>query len=555
MQPVTSRPLSTPDVFNPVRALQWTQRFDAAFPRLETTEKNGLSSLLEKEISAVTPLLKEGQEITQWQTDLNPTFASVNALVKIRLDKMQKICMEGKKILRDNPELVKSDAGIEKKWKKLGLPESILRQHADCARFLVESGLVFTIVGYRETCGDANMHDLKLDRDGHPMIKLKGNFVRWETIAKELEYDPKTEKIKSRHYRGEIAQNWNYFHSQGLVPVDRFNYDKVFPIYQLSDADYNKILTHSKEFYKTNKEIDTSIPKDCIVQFYTTPRRQGLPKHPLLTNLHKNFPVHVGIRLITADKNVYSFAPQMDVDQQRFVLSNLLSTFGATAETKISMLDYEEFRPFDEEGRIITSIPASSQSSQNILDLLNDLNTKQLRFQFGRQNCTSLMQLVMQRLGYDVDIRTTIGASFLDMLPYLNQLPLIGGLIGKVELCAKKVWDASPQWITKPIQWTKEIIFYIPEKIGTIMMNLLHLKLGGAKKTTPLREGVSEEELYNKKGFQNFSSVIRSWKDIFKDETSAINHSKFFIEWQKKQKSTFIEPSRDRPRLAIVPRH
>jgi hypothetical protein len=534
-----------------MQPVQWIQRFDTAFLRLETIEKKGLSSLLEKEISTVTPLLKEGQKIIQSQTH---SVASVNALVKMRLDKMQKLCLSSKKKIMESPQLVKSDASIEKKWKKLGLPESILRQHADCARFVVESDLIFTLIGYRETCGDAHVHDLKLDGDGHPMIKLKGNFVRWETIAKELEYDPKTEKIKSRHYSGEIAQNWNYFHPEGLVPVDRFNYDRVFPIYQLSDADYKKLLTHSKEFYKTNREIDPSIPKDCIVQFYTTPRRQGIPKHPLLTNLHKNFPVHIGIRLITSDKSVYSFGYQMPVDQQQFVLSNLLSTFGATAETKISMFDYEECRSFDEEGRIVTSIPTSSQRSQNILDLLNNLNKKQLRFQFGRQNCSSLMQEVMQRIGYDVDIRTTIGASFLDMLPYGNQLPLIGGLIGKVELCAKKVWDASPQWVTKPLQWTHAIIFYIPEKMGTLLMNLLHLKLGAAKKTISLPEGVAEEELYNKKGIQNFSSVIRSWKDIFRDETSAINHSKFFIEWQKKQRSTFVEPSRDRPRLAIVPK-
>ncbi len=77
--------------------------------------------------------------------------------------------------------------------------------------------------------------------------------------------------------------------------------------------------------------------------------------------------------------------------------------------------------------------------------------------------------------------------------------------------------------------------------------------MGGAKKTTPLQDGVEEEELYDKKGIQNFSSVIRSWTDIFKDETSAVNHSKYFIDWQNDQKSTFVEPARDRPRLAIVP--
>jgi hypothetical protein len=257
----------------------------------------------------------------------------------------------------------------------------------------------------------------------------------------------------------------------------------------------------------------------------------------------------VGIRLITADKKVYSFGYQMPFEEQNIVLSNLHATYLTTAETRIRMLDYEEFRKH--EGRMVTSMPASSKGAKDILDRLNALNQKQLRFVFIRQNCTSLVQEVMQLLDYDVNIRATGGAILLDMLPYLNQFPLIGGLVAQVEACAKRVWEAVPKCIAEPLKWVRAVVVYLPEKFGTFMVNLLVLKLGGAKKTTPLIG--DEEELSDRKGIQHFSSVIRSWTDMFKDETSAVNHSKFFVDWQKQQKSTFIEPKGKLPKLAIVP--
>jgi len=408
----------------------------------------------------------------------------------------------------------------------------------------MESGLVFSIVGYRESCRAPDQHDLKLDHDGHPMLKMGGRFVRWETISREIEYDSKSEKIKSRVYPGRIVQSWNYF-QEGLVPIDRFEYDQVFPVYRLTQAEYNRTLQHARKFYETHPEKDPGIAKDCIVQF-TTIENRVVPKGVLFDNAQRNYPVHIGMRLITQDGQVYSFGYQLLPEEAAFLLSDYFSTFLSTAEAKISMRDYEEFRPVN---KLVTSIPLSSQRAQNIIDRLNELNDQQLRFQYMRQNCSQLMREVMQLTGYDVDLRTTGKEVIYDALPSLTQIPVIE----KVVSFAKKIWNSLPTFTTMPIEFSANFVLYIPKKVATVATNLLAWKMGASKKTTPLQEGVEDEVFYDKKKLQTFSTLIRSWSDIFNEETNVVYHSKYFIDWQKKQHSTFKDVYSGRPKFAIVP--
>lgn len=527
---------------------QWVRRFDEIMSRFERIGENGSYALLNKAVIELSPLLQEGEALIR--TSLPCTTHRVDMLIRSRLVSAQGCIEAARKKVAARPEYVQKDERLQKRWEKMGLPSCVFEKHIDCVRFLVDSGLLFTIVGYQETCGDSRIHGLKLDYDGHPMVKMQGRFLRWEVIASRLEYDHKIDKIKSRGKEKTSEQIWSYFHPDGLVPVDRFHYEQVFPIYQLSQEAYDRLIVHAKQFYETNPEKDPGASKDCAVQFFTSERAHGIPKHPLFNNLHRNIPVHIGIRLITADRQVYSFGYQMPHEVERQVFSNLLSTMAMTADTRISMLDYEEFRAH--EGRMVTSIPLSSQRAKKIIDHLNRLNRRQLRFHYGRQNCSALAHEVMQHTGYEIDTRTTVGATLLGMLPSLDQLPIVARSIAKVEVFCQKIWHILPAQIQDSLKWTKEAVTYIPKKCGILLTNLLILKMGGAKNVTPLSEETKEEELSDKKEIQTFSSVIRHWKDLFKEETSVINHSKYFINWQKKQNSTFIEKPQDRPRLAIV---
>jgi hypothetical protein len=433
------------------------------------------------------------------------------------------------------------DAKLAKRWKEFGLPPFLLKSHRDCVQFLMDSDLASVIVGYRESCANRAVHDVKLDpADGHPMLKVQGRFVRWETFAKEFHYNPKTKQIKDRN--GVV---WDYYHPQGLVPIDRLNWQEAFPVYELTQEEYDRTLAHAHKFYETNPERDPGIPKDCIVQFATLDH-WFLPKCFLFENLQRNLTGHICIRLITPDRKVYSFGTQLLPEQARIMFRKCLLMGLSTTDAKIGMRDKEEFCP---DNKRVTSIPLTGERAQNILNRINELSGGQLRFQFTRQNCSHLMREVIQIAGYDVDTRTTAKEVLFDSLPSLTQIPVIKTIVAFVG----KIWDHFPAFIKKPIAFTAEVLLYIPTKIITVMTNCLVWQLGGTQKMSPLRPGVKEEEFYDKKKMQNFSTIIRSWKDLFNDETSVVYHSKLFVDWQKKQRSTFYDVYNGRPKFSIVP--
>ena len=305
----------------------------------------------------------------------------------------------------------------------------------------------------------------------------------------------------------------DYFHDRGLVPQDGFNYPEIFPVYQLSQADYAEVRQHAMKFYETNPEKDTGILKDCIVQFHTSERSQGMT-HPLLQNARRNYPVHIAMRLITPDRQVYSFGTMMVPDEADHVLSDMMSTFLTTVNAKVTMLDYEEFRDFDE--RIVTSIPLTSVRAQNIKDFLNQMHDKQYRFNYLKQNCSNLMYEVIRRAGYEnvVEMRTPGGSVLYDALPSLRHIAYIGPTIGKVQDFVKTASSirlkTGHQTLSNAVHTAvANVLLYIPGKCNSITVNLLVLKMGGSKMTAPFIDGIEEDEFYDKKGILNFSRVLR----------------------------------------------
>ncbi len=524
----------------------WLRNYNNQFSRFERIANNGLYSILEKEVENITPLLNEGQKISISPTHYSGISQMINDLVRPRLTQLQTKFASAQKNLAEHEEEKKADLRLAEKWAEHGLPASVLEYHADCARFLIESKLAFDIVGFRETSHNPNEHNVKLDpRDNHPMLKMRGEWKRWETITREIHYDAKAKQIKSLNCPSSLVQTWSYSHRDGLVPEDRASWTQPYPVYELSGEEYQRVRQYALKFYETNPEKDPGILKDCIVQFYTVDHR-NLPKGAIFDNAQRNYPLHIGMRVITADRKVYSFGVQMPPEEQEFVFSDYFSTFLATVDGKIEMRDFEEFRA---DSRNVTSIPLTPQRAQNILNRIKEINEKQYRFQYMRQNCANLASEVIQLAGYNVDMRTSAKDFFLDTFPSLTQIPLIKTICD----CAQNIWKGMPALITKPIEFTADVILFVPRKIGTILTNLFVLKLGGAKKSTPL-EGVEDEEFYDKGKIQYFSSVIRSWTDIFSDEVNAVYSSKYFVDWQKKQHSTFYDVhEKGHPKMAIVP--
>lgn len=528
-----------------------------------------LYSFLEKEIHVAEGICQEGEILAGLISYDHPRLASYR-------EKLPDLIQEANQARLDHPQEIEKDKKIEAKWMKLRLslsrlnprdnlaerlPISVLENHADCARFLIKSGLIYSIVGYLETSKNKEMHGIKLDYDGHPLIMVEGDWTRWEVIKDRLVYDADNLEIISHDGENGTVRKWSYFHEEGLVPVDRFHYDKVFPIYTLSQEEYARLIQHAGQFYHAgNPDPNPQVAKNCVVQFFTSPRYTN--SSIAGSNLHRNIPVHVGIRLITADRRVYSFGLQMPESEQRTVNSNfsiwgMLSTFLMTATANISMLDYEEFR--EHEGRMVTSCPVSADGAQHVLERLNQLNAQgQLRFSFARQNCTSLMLETMQEAGLNsVDVSTPVWEVISEALS-VDQLPLIGSLIGKVQRCISHIWNtvvnATPKIIQDGFSWIDYIVFYIPRKVRTIFYNLLMLKLGAGKWTTPMAENLQPDILdHRQRRIQNFSCVIPSWTDVFKEESTFVNHSKSFLDWQRQQGSTHTFANTGCPSLCIVP--
>lgn len=431
-------------------------------------------------------------------------------------------------------------------WQEFGLFPEWVDTFPDCVKFLLESKLIYTIIGFHNTCRNDLLDGLQIGRDGHPLIKVEGDLRRWERVKEMISYDSEGEQIKSKGYSGNIANIWNYFHLHGLIRQDRFYYDQPFPVFKLSTEELLQLQDHARRFYETHDEVELGVKKECVLQFFTSPRKDGLLAHPLLENFSQQYPMHISIRLITADGYVYSFG----YHEQRQIIDDIASTLLKTGNARIAMLDYEEFRKHS--GRYVTSIPITSKNAEGILNRVAQLNQQQLRFNYARQNCSALVNEVMAFTGYEVDLRTTAKTALWATVPSLSQLPYIGHLIAAVQGVIERIWntilDCIPACVLSLFSWADYVVFALPRKCQTIAANLFLWKIGATTMTGPLDSGVEEDFSRPDGTIQSFSTLFRSWTDFFKDDHDVFQPA-YFIRWQKRQHSTTYHAPRHRPRL------
>lgn len=561
-QPAAQAQVATPPI-SMERIVGWINRANPEITRASALNSNGLYSLLNQEVTVITDLLAESNSLVASINSLTPDFIrrTVDTLVRPKKDQLEQALATAQQTVSAHQDDIEKDRKLAEKWTALGLPASVLERHADCARFMMESGLAFSIVGYRETSQNPGMHDLRLAADGHPLIKVQNQWVRWEQLKEQVAYDPDTYMIRSRDYPGSLVQAWTYLSPQGLMPIDRMNNDRLVPVYQLSQPEYQRTLAMARRFYETNPEVDVGIPKDCVIQFVTSPSRRlcaskTIEDTPANQNLIENINSHVIMRLILPNGDVYSFGLEMPAESQEFLFhGGAMDRFMATVPAKVNKAgDYEEFRQFDE--RIVTGIPLTQARADGIIRMMNNMGD--IQFQFMRQNCSNLMRTVIQEAGYEpIDNRVNGGSVLIGVIPNGEHWPVIGPVIGLIKSVTTPVFncigDWTPEFVKSVASFVWSVITYIPHKIGIVIVNLIQLKLGGGKQLYPLPEGVQEDEFYDNRRIINFSRSIRSFWDMFKDETTVAYHSKQVIDWQRQQRSTFSEQYNGRPKLVVVP--
>lgn len=356
-------------------------------------------------------------------------------------------------------------------------------------------------------------------------------------------------------------ERWNYF-DNGLVPIDRFYHHEVSheknypiqngelsPIVQLSPEEMTILLTRAGDF-----EFPEGKPEEafnCVIQFVSNPRPEF--DHSLLKNLNAQIPVHCGIRLIMSDGSVYStgFGSTLQEDTYNEGMRKYLGTINGQP----TILDYEEFRRH--QGRIVTSIPLGDACAKDILNQLNEYRQRSIRFNIIKQNCMRLGTNVLSMSGVDLNIQQEFGITLYRALPDLKSVPVIGKPLKDLHGRVKNITDIiSPKIPNFVKDFFNKTIFFIPKKIGAFIANLIILAMGGiiasptpSTNASPIADSNPNRLDY----FERLDSFEKLYTNLFDEQTSDIQHSAIFINWQLQQKSTDVHLYSGKPKMNILP--
>ncbi len=425
-----------------------------------------------------------------------------------------------------------------KKMQELRFPQEFAVTHPEFVGFLFESKLAFWIACFRNsTATGPQNHGIRTSSTGQPQIQLNGEWTSWDVIQTVVRYDKVHDKLVSAT---NPKQGYTYISPMGLVPKDRFDYDQIYPIEQLSEGEYTELVENAKKFHETNADRDPETIKDAVFQVVTTFRTKWwgveIPENWLTKNLLANFPRHVTLRVVDKDRKVYSFGFEMKKKESDSVTSFFPPTILKTGTTHISVPDYEEPKPY--ELRTTTNVPITSKRAKDILDFVSFHNRQGVRFNYMKQNCTKLTGETLALAGYRIDTRISFGNFFGNFFPDLKDVPYVGWslaiIVGAVMSVVRPIINAVIAYTPSPI---KQVVRYIPEKIQTILINLFILCLGASNMTTPLPDD-AEDERDNTTKLGRFSRIIRSPFDIFRDDICDINYPQTIVNWQKEQRST-----------------
>jgi hypothetical protein len=336
------------------------------------------------------------------------------------------------KLGKDLPEArdvqsVLERAQLTSRWTELGLDLPLFNNDYEGAKFLIKTRVIYSIIGYQNSTADGpTKHEIKVDDQNRMMIKKEGTYVVAVELEKDFTFDKEWQEIASKANRQE---RWNYFSPDGLVCVDRWLHPEFIPVEQLSDKEMVDLRAHAQHFYPEGKAPYSELPRDAVIQIFTNPRRQ-IPggDFPLITRLEASFPVHAAIRVITSDGKVYSTGFGSTVEEDKYTEEGGMLT---TINGMPTILDYEEFRKH--EGRVVTSIPITTEACTKVLDKMIEYRQKTIRFNLAKQNCVQLAVDALDETG--VKVNTIIkGKDFIRAIgPSADALPAVGESVGKMK--------------------------------------------------------------------------------------------------------------------------
>lgn len=432
-----------------------------------------------------------------------------------------------------------TEAQDQKKLISLGYPEAIVTNQPEFARFLVRSGLAYQIAMLHNSFeGEA---PITADSDGHPLIIMNGIRTRWEEIAKLIDYDEKQDALVAKH---DPAIGYNYVFPEGIVEKHPAKYDAIYPVGQLSEEKRQELLKHAELFWQTNENPSPLESKPCVLQIVTT-RRDLFGRNWLTENILDNLPEHVYVRLVDEKGKVYSFGMRMPPEESNQVYAKLPFTYLTTASSNITCPDYEETRKFQE--RRVTSVPLSEAAKNEILSYVQKTNGKGVSFNYAKQNCSKLAQVILRKAGIRMNTRLTFGKLIYRLLPSPSRLPGIGLVFkaaNKVTSLAnslfKQIRKVTPKPIRHAVREVKKIVSFLPNMLTTLFNNTLAIILGGLKRTGSTSNLPKCDHRMNDSRLSYFPRLFNKVSDFFSHEKSHSYFSPLMVDWQLKQASTRI---------------
>ena len=445
------------------------------------------------------------------------------------------------------------DVDLMEKWNALQLtcdPVGI-----EDIRFMMTSKLAFSIALFKNSTGQGQERHALRALDGQVCMKQEGAWVPLSVIRANLEYDPRQDKLVSK---GQANVVWSYLSPNGLVKFDRYNYNALPVVEELSPAEHATILGEAQSFWWAEQpEVDVGQEKKCVLQVISTNRVHS--DDWATENLARGYPEHATFRVISPDGKVYSFGFQMEKQEENSIFKDKFFpyplTFLKTTETKITAPDYEEARPY--RLKRVTSIPMTPERMENILAFIAEQNKNGVTFNFIRQNCATLASELIGKAGIaNKPERWTLGHGLASLFPEWSKVPYIGAplafVMHAINYVSKAIFDGMKKYTPEPIQ---TIGGFIPRKISALIANTFLLTLGGRlvskKHEESMNAGTTEDDLDNRRGFTCFSRLISSVGDMFRDDLSDLDAHQCLGDWQIKQASTQVRRSDDVVKLVF----
>jgi hypothetical protein len=223
------------------------------------------------------------------------------------------------------------------KWKQLDFDLSLMHSSPDFVKFMIDTGLAFTVAGYYHSLDhtEEGQWDVPiLIQNGEPHLMCEGRWTPWSTLKHAITYNKNEGKFISIE---NPMESWTYVCPDGFIKKDSNAYEYPFPIFRVSKAQHKALKELASQFFH---QRDGEKEKDCILQFHTSPVR------PFQEHYRKNFhwatSIHSGVRLITNNRDLFSFGisgNQDQIDAKRSNGSKISTTALATATAYIKMLD------------------------------------------------------------------------------------------------------------------------------------------------------------------------------------------------------------------------